>query len=246
MRLRVMFCRCNARRSTSIRRLPRKSSGSGARPASRKPTTRNSHWQNCARCLARAVPDVEHALRYYGAVLSIPACSGYEPADLGSPSERERAFQVFIDVLIAASRKRPILVIVEDVQWMDPTSIELLVRVVARCSGERIMILITHRDDYQADWLSGPAIRRIALQKLAMHECEQMVAAVAGSDFVPRRIIQPDRGKNRRRATLRRGVYAGHRRFRSGRAAPLTALCRAGNCRTSGAGKYSRFTDGAP
>ena len=56
---------------------------------------------------------------------------GYEPADLGSPLERERAFQVFIDVLVAASRKRPILVIVEDVQWMDPTTIELLVRVIA-------------------------------------------------------------------------------------------------------------------
>ena len=81
--------------------------------------------------LARAATDVEQALRYYGAVLSIPACSGYEPADFGSPSERERGFQVIIDVLVAASRKRPILVIVEDVQWMDPTTIELLVRVVA-------------------------------------------------------------------------------------------------------------------
>ena len=138
--------------------------------------------------LARAVTDVERALRYYGAVLSIPACSGYEPADLGSPSERERAFQVLIDVLLAASRKRPILGIVEDVQWMDPTTIELLVRITARCSGERVMILITHRDNYQADWLSSPAVRRIALQKLAPHECEQIVAAVAGGDIVSRRI----------------------------------------------------------
>lgn len=138
--------------------------------------------------LARAVTDVEPALRYYGAVLSIPACSGYEPADFGSPSERERGFQVLIDALLAASRQRPVLVVVEDVQWMDPTTIELLVRVIAHCPGERIMALITHRDDYRGDWLSSPAIRRITLQKLATHECEQMVAAVAGSDIVPRRI----------------------------------------------------------
>ena len=50
------------------------------------------------------------------------------------------------------------------------------------------MILITHRDNYRPDWLSGPAVRRIALQKLAPHECEQMVAAVAGGDIVSRRI----------------------------------------------------------
>jgi class 3 adenylate cyclase/predicted ATPase/DNA-binding transcriptional ArsR family regulator len=138
--------------------------------------------------LTRAATDVEQSLRYYGAVLSIPACSGYEPADLGSPSERERAFQAFIDVLVAAARKRPILGIVEDVQWIDPTTIELLSRVIDHCPDERIMLLITHRDDYRADWLSSPAIRRIGLQKLAVHECEQMVAAVAGSDFVPRQI----------------------------------------------------------
>ena len=138
--------------------------------------------------LTRAATDVEQSLRYYGAVLSIPACSGYEPADLGSPSERERAFQAFIDVLVAAARKRPILGIVEDVQWIDPTTIELLLRVIDHCPDERIMLLITHRDDYRADWLSSPAIRRIGLQKLAVHECEQMVAAVAGSDFVPRQI----------------------------------------------------------
>src|SRR4029453_5049533 len=83
--------------------------------------------------LARAVTDLEPALRYYGAVLSIPACSGYEPADFGSPAERGRGFQVLVDALCAASRKGPVLVIVEDIQWMDPTSIELLVRVVAHC-----------------------------------------------------------------------------------------------------------------
>ena len=49
-------------------------------------------------------------------------------------------------------------------------------------------MLITHRDNYSADWLSGLAVRRIALQKLAPHECEQIVAAVAGGDIVSRRI----------------------------------------------------------
>src|SRR4029077_10355195 len=138
--------------------------------------------------LAREAPDLAYALRYYGAILSIPACSDYEPVDLGSPFERDRAFQAFIDVLVAASRKRPILIIAEDVQWVDPTSIDLVLRIIARCSSERVMILITHRDDYQPDWLSGPAVRPIVLQKLAPHECEQIVASVAGSDVVPRRI----------------------------------------------------------
>src|SRR5262249_26187896 len=82
--------------------------------------------------LSRAGFDVGPALPYYGSLLSIPACEGYEPADLRSPSERARAFQVLIEVLVAASRRKPILFIVEDVQWIDPTSVDLLSRVVAR------------------------------------------------------------------------------------------------------------------
>lgn len=136
----------------------------------------------------RAVPNTQEALRYYGALLSIPASAGYEPADLGSPFERKRAFQVMTDVLVEASRRRPILMVVEDVQWIDPTSIELLKRVVARTPCERIMILITHRENYDAAWLSGDAVQRLALQKLATSECELMVTALAGSGLVPPRI----------------------------------------------------------
>ena len=196
--------------------------------------------------LARALPDVEHALRYYGALLSIPAFGEYEPADLGSPSERERVFQVIIEVLIAASRRKPILVIVEDVQWIDPTSIELLLRVIAHCHCERILILITHRDDYDARWLSGSAIQRIALQKLAARECEQVVAAVAGTGFVPRgiisQIVERTDGVPLFIEEFTRSVIDSRA---VERAADGLVLSReiAG---TSGAGKYSRFTDGAP
>lgn len=143
------------------------------------------------RCLfEKSIADVSGLLGYYGALLSIAAHPGYEPADLGSPSERERAFQVMTDTLVAASREKPILMIAEDVQWIDPTSIELLARIISRCAGERVLILITHRDDYRADWLSGPTIRSIALKKLTGAECERIVGVLAGAKFVPNRITK--------------------------------------------------------
>jgi len=143
-----------------------------------------------AAILAKAVTDVDRAVRYYGALLSIPTGGEYQPADLGSPLERERTFQVMIEVLVEASRKKPVLIIVEDLQWIDPTSTELLRRAVARCCRERVMILITHRDDYNASWLTGPSVHRIALHKLPTPECAQVVTAIAGAGIVPNRIIR--------------------------------------------------------
>jgi class 3 adenylate cyclase/tetratricopeptide (TPR) repeat protein len=140
--------------------------------------------------LKKAMLDVDRALRYYGALLSIPACPGYEPADLGAPSERERAFQAIAETLAVASRNKPIITISEDVQWIDPTSITLLKRTIARCARERVLFLVTHRDDYEPTWLSGPTVRSIPLQKLTEAECERMVATIEGAERVSRRITR--------------------------------------------------------
>jgi len=139
--------------------------------------------------LARAVADTADVVPYYGSLLSIPSFNGYEPADLGSPRERERALQAMVDVLIAGSRKRPILMVVEDVQWIDPTSIELLQRIVARIRNERVLLLVTHRSDHDPSWLSDLGARRIHLRKLPTRESEQMVRAIAGGASMPRKLL---------------------------------------------------------
>ena len=108
------------------------------------------------------------------------------------------------------------------------------------------MILITHRDDYQPDWLSGPAVRPIVLQKLAPHECEQIVAAVAGSDVVPRRItsqiVERTDGVPLFVEEYTRAVIDSRaiERADDDLGAEQQAV------RTVGAVKYSRLTDGTP
>jgi class 3 adenylate cyclase/tetratricopeptide (TPR) repeat protein/ABC-type cobalamin/Fe3+-siderophores transport system ATPase subunit len=140
--------------------------------------------------LRRAVSDPEDTMRYYGALLSIPACEGYEPADLASPSERERLFEVMIRTLIAASRNRPVLMVAEDVQWIDPTSIELVQRIMKRIASERVLLVITHRSDYDLTWLTGPSLRKVVLSKLGSDECADVVAAVAGDAAIPAKLIR--------------------------------------------------------
>ncbi len=100
-----------------------------------------------ARLLALATPDAESALPYYGALLSLPACEGFTPADLTSPREREQALQTLTRTLMARSRARPLLMIIEDIQWIDPTSLELDKRIVSRIASERMLLVATHRSD---------------------------------------------------------------------------------------------------
>jgi len=139
--------------------------------------------------LARAIDRPDIALPYYGAILSIPAFEGYEPADLSSPSERRRAMQTMIDVVISLSRKTPTLIVVEDIQWIDPSSIEFCRLLAERVRGERILLILTRRADYEARWMSGWTHQRMSLGKLSPHESAQMVSAVAGRTAIPRKVV---------------------------------------------------------
>jgi len=142
------------------------------------------------RLLKWAISDTDDALRYYGALLSIPACEGYTPAILASPRERERTLQTLMRVLLMLSRVRPVLMIVEDAQWIDPTSIELLERIIPSITCERILLVITHRSDYVPAWLSGRAATMVPLTKLSIQESEQLVRTLAGNASFPRRVLR--------------------------------------------------------
>jgi len=130
--------------------------------------------------LSLAVADTDAVLPYYGALLSIPSHEDYRPADLRSPSERKRALAAIIQVVVELSRRRSVMIVVEDIQWVDATSIELLEGLVPLVRRERILLILTHRSDYQPYWLAGQDLHAIPLTKLTAPECEKMVRLVAG------------------------------------------------------------------
>jgi class 3 adenylate cyclase/tetratricopeptide (TPR) repeat protein len=142
------------------------------------------------KLLAIAVPDSDEAIRYYGALLSIPACDGFTPANLSSVRERDRALETLKRVLLALSRIRPVLMIVEDVQWIDPTSIELFDRVCRDVDRARIFIVITHRAEYIPDWLNRRKVVAIPISKLSDEESEQLVKAVTATQPLSHKFVR--------------------------------------------------------
>ena len=135
--------------------------------------------------LALALQDAESALPYYGALLSLPACEGFTPADLTSPREREQALQTLTRTLMARSRARPLLMIIEDIQWIDPTSLELGKRIVSRVASERMLLVVTHRSDFAPPPLSGSAVVTLPLAKLSDQESERLLETIVGTASLP-------------------------------------------------------------
>ena len=96
-------------------------------------------------------------LPYLRSLLSIDP--GSEVSDQDPMLRKPRVFEAFRDVLLAAARRQPVVLVIEDLRWIDPPSAELLSFVAESVPTSRLLVLLTHRPDWNRRWGNDPSIR---------------------------------------------------------------------------------------
>jgi predicted ATPase/class 3 adenylate cyclase len=121
-------------------------------------------------------PDVDAVAALLG--LTSPA------APAGSAAERKaRTFEALVAILARLSERVPVLLLVEDAHWLDPTSLELLALIVDRAAGLRLLVVVTARPEFVPPWPSHAHVSTTALNRLDRREGAALVAQVAGRDL---------------------------------------------------------------
>jgi hypothetical protein len=69
-----------------------------------------------------------------------------------------------LDQLDGAAAQTPVLIVVEDVHWIDPTSLDVLDRAIARVANLRVLLVVTFRPDFQAPWVGLPHVTTLPLK----------------------------------------------------------------------------------
>ena len=147
-------------------------------------------------------------------------------------ARRRRRFEALLRQLEGLARQRPVLMIFEDVHWIDPSSRELLDLVVERVPRLPVLLLVTFRPEFQPPWSRpGRMSRRLLLSRLDRREGAALVRRVAGAEALPGDVVDGDRRAHGRRAAVRRGADQGGAGGR--RATPATAFV---TSRCAGAG----------
>jgi len=117
-------------------------------------------------------------------LLAIP--SGEAPSGEESAQRRKRrtldALQAW---LVAQGDGRPLLVVVEDVHWIDPSTLELLGRFFAPEPVEGVLLLVTHRDEFVPPWPHRSFVRRLALDHLRPAAVHEVVGRLTGGRPLP-------------------------------------------------------------
>jgi predicted ATPase/class 3 adenylate cyclase len=99
-----------------------------------------------------------------------------------SPQRRkELTFNALVRRLERLSRRHPVLMVFEDIQWIDPSSRELLDRIIEQGADWPVLLLATFRPEFQPPWAGSPHVAMLNLARLDRHDAAAMVENLAGN-----------------------------------------------------------------
>jgi class 3 adenylate cyclase/tetratricopeptide (TPR) repeat protein len=117
-------------------------------------------------------------------LLSLP--SGAADLNLSPQRNREKLLAGLLHQFEAVTREQPVLAVVEDLHWIDPSSWELLHLTIERVTaGLPVLLILTFRPEFQAPWSGLPHVTALTLNRLDRRSGAAMVARVAGNRKLP-------------------------------------------------------------
>ena len=139
--------------------------------------------------LAQTSTSIENAA-LFAEMLSLSNDGRYPALALLPEQRRQRTLDALTAQMDALTRKSPILMILEDAHWIDPTSMELFGRVVDRIRNLRVLLIVTFRPEFEAPWIGRPHVTALTINRLAQRDIDAMIDRVVGNESLPANIRQ--------------------------------------------------------
>ncbi len=107
------------------------------------------------------------------------------PSDLRrSRQQRNALLNVFWEGIAGLAKVKPVLIVIHDAQWFDPTSVAVLEGIVQRCGTQRVLCIVTALRAFQPTWIDSPTTTLIVPHRLNPADATALAAGVAGADVL--------------------------------------------------------------
>jgi class 3 adenylate cyclase/predicted ATPase len=123
-------------------------------------------------------------------LLSIPNGDQYRSAAASPERRKQQTIDALVRIVLAHATERPALLVIEDLHWADPTTLEVLGVLLERIPDAKLMGLLTFRPDFVPPWKGLRPLSAIALNRLDPDSSAAMVEHVSGGRSMPAEIRQ--------------------------------------------------------
>jgi len=134
--------------------------------------------------------DVVETVRLFAELLSIPYEGIYPALDLTPEQLRLRTLDVLVETIEAMAAQEPVLFVVEDAHWVDPSTQDFLTHLIERVRTTRTLVVITHRPEYEPLWTDYSHVTALALNNLGRRDSATMVAEVTKGRRLPKSMLE--------------------------------------------------------
>ena len=141
--------------------------------------------QKLEGALAAAGVPLAEAAPLLAALLSLPLPERYPASNLSPEQQKQQTLEVSLRWLLAEARRGPVLFVVEDLHWLDPSTLELVSLLIERQPPAPILLLLTCRPEFAVPWPLGETVTLLSLGRLGRGPAAEVVREVAGSRELP-------------------------------------------------------------
>src|SRR5439155_11346957 len=127
----------------------------------------------------------------FAPLLSLPLPENHYPPLNHSPQrQRQKTLESIVAILLELAEREPVLFILEDLHWTDPTTLELLNLVIEQIPTTSLLTLLTCRPHFQPAWHHRSYITEMTLNHLSHTQVEQIVTGMTNGKTFPAAVLQ--------------------------------------------------------
>ena len=124
------------------------------------------------------------------ALLSLPLTADYAPLAMSPAQQKQKTLQALLTILLRIAAQQPVLFVMEDLHWVDPTTLELLSLLVDQGPTARILALWTFRPDFSPPWTGRSHLTQVTLPRLPRQQATEMTDRVAHGKALPAEVVE--------------------------------------------------------
>jgi class 3 adenylate cyclase/tetratricopeptide (TPR) repeat protein len=127
---------------------------------------------------------------YLASLLAIPTGQRYPPLDAAPSEFKERTIAALIALTVQAARQVPLLMLVEDAHWIDPTSLDLTSRLVEQLYHLPVLLVMTFRPEFPPPWIGRPHVTALTLNRFERDQAITMIDRMVAGKKLPTEVLE--------------------------------------------------------
>jgi class 3 adenylate cyclase len=129
-------------------------------------------------------------IRFIASILSVPCEQRYGALPMTPQKHKDETLRTLVDLTEATARRQPSVLLFEDAHWADPTTLEVLDLLIDRVRTVPLLVVLTHRPEFQSRWSEQGHVGALNLSKLTRVQSAAMVSALAGGRALPEALLE--------------------------------------------------------